>query len=308
MHLFCYNNKHEPSSSKPTLVAYVRFDFMFLSLVVVMAVQAQLYPERIGVLPLCGIQDCLLKNPVSGLEPDLGFVFQETRQQNLFLEHHNPQNFGFDCNIGGGGGGAASSTTRDSSLSMSLSQYLDVQLDMQRREVDYMLQFQAGRLRYALQQQRKQQLGIILKSVESRGSFLMRQKEEDLARATKKTMELEVCLRKVELESEQCKRVAREKEAMVVDLSNSLKQIKGRLAMASNEVPDAESFCCGSCDKEQDQESHNRMVCRGCNSRSSCIIFLPCRHLCSCKSCEPYLGSCPVCKSVKQASMEVFWV
>ena len=167
---------------------------------------------------------------------------------------------------------------------------------------------QAGRLRYALQQQRKQQLGTILKSVESKVSSLIRQKEEDLARATKKTMELEVWLRKVELESEQCQRVAREKEAMVVDLSNSLEQIRGRLAMANNEVPDAESFCCGSSDREQDQESQNRMVCRGCNSRSSCIIFLPCRHLCSCKSCEPYLGFCPVCKSVKQASMEVFWV
>ncbi|KAJ6773514.1 BOI-RELATED E3 UBIQUITIN-PROTEIN LIGASE 3-RELATED [Salix purpurea] len=276
-----------------------------------MAVQAQLYPERTGVLPMCGIQNCLLNNPVSGLEPDLGFVFQDTHQQNLFLEHQNSQNFGFDCNTGGGGGGGgggSSSTTRDSSLSMSLSQYLDVQLDMQRREVDYMLQFQAGRLRYALQQQRKHQLGTILKSVESKVSSLIRQKEEDLARATKKTMELEVWLRKVELESEQCQRVAREKEAMVVDLSNSLEQIRGRLAMASNEVPDAESFCCGSCDREQEQESQKKMVCRGCRSRSPCIIFLPCRHLCSCKSCEAYLVSCPVCKSVKQASMEVFWV
>lgn len=271
-----------------------------------MAVQAQLYPERIGVLPMCGIQNCLLNNPVSGLEPDLGFVFQDTHQQNLFLEHHNSQNFGFDCNIGSGG--SSSSTIRDSSLSMSLSQYLDVQLDMQRREVDYMLQFQAGRLRYALQQQRTHQLGTILKSVESKVSSLIRQKEEDLARATRKTMELEVWLRKVELESEQCQRVAREKEAMVVDLSNSLEQIRGRLAMASNEVPDAESFCCGSCDREQDQESQKKMVCRGCHSRSPCIIFLPCRHLCSCKSCEACLVSCPVCKSVKQASMEVFWV
>jgi E3 ubiquitin-protein ligase BOI-like protein len=83
------------------------------------------------------MQDCFFNNPVSGLEPGLGFVFQETQQQSLFLEHHSSQNFGFDCNIG-----AASSTTRDSSLSMSLSQYLDVQLDMQRREVDCMLQFQ----------------------------------------------------------------------------------------------------------------------------------------------------------------------
>ncbi|KAG6774747.1 hypothetical protein POTOM_022116 [Populus tomentosa] len=270
-----------------------------------MAVQAQLYPERLGLLPICGIQDCLFNNPVSGLEPGLGFVFQETQQQSLFLEHHSSQNFGFDCTIGAA---PSSSTTRDSSLSMSLSQYLDVQLDMQRREVDCMLQFQAGRLRTILQQQRKQQLGITLKSVESKVSSLIRQKEEDLAQATKKTMELEVCLRKVELERERYQRAAREKEAMVVDLSKSLEQIRGRLVMASNEVQDAESFCCGTCDREQDRESQKRMVCKGCNSRSSCIIFLPCRHLCSCKSCDAFLGSCPVCKSVKEASMEVFWV
>jgi E3 ubiquitin-protein ligase BOI-like protein len=166
---------------------------------------------------------------------------------------------------------------------------------------------QAERLRFALQQQRKQQLGIILKSVESKVSSLIRQNEEDLAQATKKTMELEFCLRKVEQESEQWQRLAREKEAVVVDLSNTLERIRERLVTTSNKVQDAESFCCGSCDIEQ-VESQKKVVCKGCNSRTSCVIFLPCRHLCSCKSCEAFLGSCPVCKSVKEASMEVFWV
>ncbi|CAK7346151.1 unnamed protein product [Dovyalis caffra] len=269
-----------------------------------MAVQAQLYPERLGLLPVCGLQDCMFNNPVLGLEADFGFAFQEPQQQNLFLEQQNSQNFGFDCNIGGS---SSSSTTCDSSFSTSLSQYLDVQLDMQRREVDCMLQLQAERLRSALQQQRKQQLGIVLKSVESKVVSLIRQKDEYLAQATKKNMELEVCLRKVELESEQWQRVAREKESMVVDLRNTLEQLGERLVMASNKVQDAESSCCGSCDREQDQESQKKMVCKGCNSRGSCIIFLPCRHLCSCNSCEAFLGSCPVCKSVKEASMEVFW-
>ncbi|KAJ6336339.1 hypothetical protein OIU77_026141 [Salix suchowensis] len=269
-----------------------------------MAVQAQLYPERLGLVPLYGQQDCTLNSYVSEFDADLGVAFQEPRQQNIFLDQHNTQNFGFDFNVGAA---ASSSAACDGSFSMFLSQCLDVQLDMQRREVDCMLQLQAERLRFALQEQRNQLLGIVLKSVESKVSSLMRQNEEDLAQAAKKTMELEVCLRKVELESEQWQRLAREKEAMVVDLSNSLGQIRERLVMASDEVQDAESFCWGSCDIEQ-VESHKKFACKGCNSRTSCVLFLPCKHLCSCKSCEPLLGSCPVCKSVKEASMEVFWV
>ncbi|XP_011034989.1 PREDICTED: probable BOI-related E3 ubiquitin-protein ligase 2 [Populus euphratica] len=272
-----------------------------------MAVQAQLYPERLGLLPMGGQQDCILNDHVSEFDADWGFAFQEPQQQNLFLDQNSSQNFCFDCNIGASSTSSSYSTTCDGSFSMFLSQCLDVQLDMQRREVDCMLQLQAERLRFALQQQRKQQLGIILKSVESKVSSLIRQNEEDLAQATKKTMELEVCLRKVEQESEQWQRLAREKEAVVVDLSNTLEQIRERLVTTSNKVQDAESFCCGSCDIEQ-VESQKRVVCKGCNSRTSCVIFLPCRHLCSCKFCEAFLGSCPVCKSAKEASMEVFWV
>ena len=103
-----------------------------------MAVQAQLYPERLGLLPLYGQQDCTLNSYVSEFDDDLGVAFQEPQQQNIFLDQHNTQNFGFDFNVGA----AASSTACDGSFSMFLSQCLGVQLDMQRREVDCMLQLQ----------------------------------------------------------------------------------------------------------------------------------------------------------------------
>ena len=104
-----------------------------------MAVQAQLYPERLGLLPLYGQQDCTLNSYVSEFDADLGVAFQEPRQQNIFLDQHNTQNFGFDFNVGAA---ASSSAACDGSFSMFLSQCLDVQLDMQRREVDCMLQLQ----------------------------------------------------------------------------------------------------------------------------------------------------------------------
>lgn len=138
----------------------------------------------------------------------------------------------------------------------------------------------------------------------------MRQKEEDLAKATKKAMELEACLKKAEMESESWERLARANEAMVMDLSNTLEQVRERLVLVSNRAEDAESVYCGSssCVREQElEEESKKIACKRCNSRNSCVLFLPCRHLCSCKQCEAFLVSCPVCKSAKEASMEIFW-
>lgn len=159
-----------------------------------------------------------------------------------------------------------------------------------------------------MQERRKQQLAILLKSVESKALSLMRQKEEDLAQARKKSIELEACLRKAQMESESWQRLARENETMIVDLSNTLEQVRERLVMVNNRCQDAESFCQGSCKREQEEECQKKIACKRCNFRNSCVLFLPCRHLCSCKSCEAFLGSCPVCNSVKEASMDIFWV
>ncbi|GKU90135.1 hypothetical protein SLEP1_g4175 [Rubroshorea leprosula] len=268
-----------------------------------MAVQAQLYPEILG-LPVSGFQDCWVVSPVSAFEPDFDFCFQDP-QHALFPQ----QNMGIHRSNRGHNASCSSSLTRDSFLSMALSQSLDAQLHMQKQELDSILQLQNERLRCALERQTKQQLAILLNNMEPKAFSLMKQKEEELARATTKTMELEACLRKTEMETESWKRLARANEAMVMDLSKTLEQVRERLVLVNDTTEDAES--CFSCHKEQEskeEEESIRMACKNCNSRSSCMLFLPCRHLCSCKNCETFLGSCPVCKSVKEASMEVFWV
>ncbi|GAV56713.1 zf-C3HC4_3 domain-containing protein [Cephalotus follicularis] len=284
-----------------------------------MAVQAQLYPENLGLpLPLCGLQDWLVINPVSvaSFEPASCFTLfqdlhQHQQQDPLFIQQQqqqqqSPQNL---VNIVCNSGASSSSSSFNNLLSMALSRSFDALLEMQRQETDYILQLQNERLRSALQEQRKQHLTILLHNLESKASCLMRQKEEELARATKRTMELEACLRKAKMESESWQKVARENGAMVISLSNTLEQARERLVLVSNRAEDSESLYCGSssCDKEVKQE-RQEIDCKHCKSRSSCVLFLPCRHLCSCKSCDTFLGSCPVCKSIKKASMEVFWV
>lgn len=144
-----------------------------------------------------------------------------------------------------------------------------------------------------------------MSSFESKTLSLIRQKEADMARATKKTMELQDRLRKAEMESQTWESVAKANEATVKDLKNTLEYFREKqLALIENEVQDAESSCERSVENMIDQ----KLACKSCKTQSSCVLFFPCKHLCSCKFCEAFLGTCPVCDSTKEASMEVFLV
>ncbi|KAL6213093.1 hypothetical protein ACLB2K_012540 [Fragaria x ananassa] len=189
----------------------------------------------------------------------------------------------------------------------------------QRQEIDEYIRLQNERLRLVLQEQRKQQLALLMKKIESRTEVIMKQKDEEIAQALKKRMELEGFLRTLEAENQAWQRVAQENEAMVMSLNNTLEQFKERAARGVME--DAES-CCGSKQEEEEDEEDTgdyrggrglnngvdeeikMMVCKGCNSERSCVLFLPCRHLCSCRACEVGFDACPVCSTPKKASIE----
>ncbi|XP_038705318.1 probable BOI-related E3 ubiquitin-protein ligase 2 [Tripterygium wilfordii] len=267
-----------------------------------MAVQAQLYPESL-CFPVSGQQqDWVVMVPAF----DLGFNLPEPPQQsNLF---YLPQERSHNLVTGSSSSSSGPSTGFSTFLSMGqLSRSLDAQLEMQSQEINCILQLQSERLKSALQQQRRLELAVLLRNVESKAISLMRQKEQVLAQSTIKRMELEARLKRAEMERESWQRLAREKEAVVTDLNNTLERVREQAAMASDRAQDAESSC-GSSSCDSQQKKQQRMACKNCYSRSSCVLFLPCRHLCSCKSCEAFLSSCPVCNSVKEASLEVFLV
>ncbi|KAG8493697.1 hypothetical protein CXB51_011667 [Gossypium anomalum] len=284
-----------------------------------MAVQAPLYAEN-----MCGVQDWMV-NPAPALIPSSYFTLQDPSRYTL--PFHLQQN---GHNLAVASSSSSSSSASDAFVSVALSQSLDAQLEMQRQELDCVLRLQARihhnfiifvyffiigylikneRLRSALREQRKRQSAILLKCMESKAMHLIRQKEEDLARATKKTMELEASLRKAEMESHSWQNLAKAKEAMIMDLNNTLEQARESLVWVSNAPEDAESlFRDQQGEMKQKSNNNNKMACKHCNARSSCVVFLPCRHLCSCKSCETFLEGCPVCNSIKEASIKVFWV
>lgn len=170
---------------------------------------------------------------------------------------------------------------------------------------------------------------MLLKKVELKTSTLLRQKDQEIAKATSRTMELEMLVNKLEMESQAWQRIAQENEALVCSLNNALEQLKENASCCfNNGAEDAES-CCDIEEERETEEEHRAidigfgeikaaaeaeeehrnsrnilMVCKGCNARDSCVLFLPCRHLCSCKACEAFLESCPICLTPKKATIE----
>ncbi|TQD96359.1 hypothetical protein C1H46_018125 [Malus baccata] len=280
-----------------------------------MAIEAQMYSKNLG-FPLFGSQDWMVENCGGGIGGFSQFSFnaqqkhqlqQQFQQQQLQLQNQQQimdQNLCFENSI------PVPTLENNSSniMASSFSQTFEAQAAKQRQEIDQYIRLQSERLRMMLQEQRKQQLAMLLKKIDSKTQVLLKQKDEEITQANRRQMELEDFLRKLEAENLAWQRVAQENEAMVMTLNNTLEQYRERAMFCNvNGGEDAES-CCGNYREEEGESDggggKKMKACRRCNSGSSCVLFLPCRHLCSCKDCEAVLDYCPVCRTPKKASIE----
>lgn len=149
-------------------------------------------------------------------------------------------------------------------------------------------------------QEKMWQQALLLQRYESKITNLMRRKDKDLEIARNRTIELQNFLVMAEVEAQEWQRKAMDNEAMVIGLTNRLGQVRAL---------DVESLCESSnkeCINEEDQQL-KKMACKRCKARSLSVVFLPCRHLCCCTACESLLEFCPMCESVKDGSIEVFF-
>lgn len=294
-----------------------------------MAIEAQLYPRN-AAFSICGSKNLMVDNIQSRLNSQVysdKHNLQAGGQQCLQHPHQMNQNMSLVDPI------FLSSSNSNIALDKynhnlqpltSYQQGLAIQFDEQ-REIDLYIRSQNEKLRILLQEQRKQQVGELLKKVKLNALYLLKQKDEEIAQATKKSMELKEFLRSLEVENQLWRKVAEENEAMVLSLQNTLEDMNER-ALYQVATDDAESCCddnmvnmamqeetgenrmCHGGAGEVEQIRKRTMDCKCCHSQKSCFMFLPCRHLCSCKTCEAFLQVCPVCSMPKKSSIETLIV
>ncbi|XP_076818970.1 uncharacterized protein LOC143464937 isoform X2 [Clavelina lepadiformis] len=57
-----------------------------------------------------------------------------------------------------------------------------------------------------------------------------------------------------------------------------------------------------ACIRELQEEKR----CKICLDQPAEVLFIPCRHLCSCTGCEKYLRKCPICRAEIEKSMRTY--
>ncbi|PIN04556.1 putative E3 ubiquitin ligase [Handroanthus impetiginosus] len=258
-----------------------------------MAIQAQLYSENFGFAS--GIsQDLVMENPC---RLDNSCFIPQQQQQMMQFDlsqntcHQKNHNFLDDSNM-------------NYQQSVGFPQNISAYMERQRIEFEQFLNLQNERLRLAMEEQRKQQISLLLKKYEPKIQFLLKQKEEQILKAANRTTELQYFLNRMQIENQTWQKAAKENEDMIATLNTTIERLRESACLSANAADDAESCCQNEEEEKVENGGKRKMVCKCCNRRECCVVMLPCRHLCCCKECEVFLDSCPVCRMVKKGSIE----
>ncbi|GKD53619.1 probable BOI-related E3 ubiquitin-protein ligase 3 [Tanacetum coccineum] len=254
-----------------------------------MAIQARLYSDSLAFGDDFGgggnLSQDLLDNNACGLNDFYPFNAQQEQQYQQMQPSFKNQESCFDNMF----------NKQISTPSRSLAAHIQ----KENQEIEGLINLQNERLRLVLQAHKKQQLFTILKNYESKSQLLLRQKDEEIKRATSRRIELEEYLRITDVERQRWQMAANETEAMVMNLNKAIDQVSENSKKVAGAEAEDEGSCC------YENNDNKKMLCKSCFNEDSCVVMLPCRHLCSCKSCDVFLTSCPVCNMVKKATIQL---
>ncbi|XP_010537778.1 PREDICTED: probable BOI-related E3 ubiquitin-protein ligase 2 [Tarenaya hassleriana] len=206
-----------------------------------------------------------------------------------------------------------------------LGQDISLQIHQQQLETDRLIAFHMGRVKMEMEERRKRQVRTMMGAIEQGVMKRLRAKEEEREKLEDLNNALEERVKSLAIENQIWRDLAQTNEATAQALRTNLEQVLAQVkdmhippvggARLGLSCADAGS-CCGSNDGSGEEEDVERRVlageaqdkgrmCRSCGEEESCVVLLPCRHLCLCGVCGSTLHTCPICRSPKNASVHV---
>lgn len=177
-----------------------------------------------------------------------------------------------------------------------------------------------------IEERRKRNSRRIIAAVEEGISKKLQAKQEEILKIARLNHALEEKVKSLYVENQIWRELAQTNEATANTLRNNLKQILEQVVnddfrhnnntcvdetAAGIAAEDAQS-CCESNNEENvnddcssSSNNNNNRLCNKCGKDESCVLLLPCRHLCLCTGCASSVNVCPICKSVKNISVHV---
>jgi len=200
-----------------------------------------------------------------------------------------------------------------------LTEDIASQLQKQKEELDQFVRAQADQLRQSLEEKRQRHSQSMLSMIEESVLRKIREKDLEMEKVNLRNRELEEQVKQLKLEACIWQSKAKHQEAMVKSLRKSLQQavVQGR-EQSKEGCGDSEADDAESVHIDPNAEAHrarslrgskntrDQRTCKVCQKNSVSILLLPCRHLCLCRECDIAVDSCPLCYSMKNASVEVY--
>nr|XP_016435294.1 PREDICTED: E3 ubiquitin-protein ligase BOI-like [Nicotiana tabacum] len=203
-------------------------------------------------------------------------------------------------------------------------------------DINSIISHHTKKIRLELEEQQKQQARMLVSAIGERVMKKMNEKDEQIQRMGKMNLVLQERVKSLYVENQLWRDLAQTNEATANSLRNNLEQVLAHVtderlsdgtgfAAAAGAVEEDVESCCDSSDhgeeKEEEKEvrtlaevardkgegkSKSNRMCRRCGERESCVLLLPCRHLCLCTVCGSSLQqTCPVCNSNMNATVHV---
>lgn len=224
-----------------------------------------------------------------------------------------------------------------------LGEDISLQIQQQQLDVDRFIAQHMEKVRMEIEERRKRYGRSIVSAFEEGIRKRMRAKEEEIENIGKLNWALEERVKSLCVENQIWRELAQTNEATANALRSNLEQVLAQVVHQDVDqrhgnggvaelMDDAQSCCSsnnhgGGCgveaqtercslaesgaevgtdrDNRKGQNGENSRLCRNCGKAESCVLLLPCRHLCLCTACGSSLLTCPICKSTKNASLRV---
>ncbi|KAK8643687.1 hypothetical protein V6N13_012970 [Hibiscus sabdariffa] len=195
---------------------------------------------------------------------------------------------------------------------------ISLRMEQQQFDIDRLISQHMEKMRMEIEEKRKRQARNIMEAIEERVTKKLRGKEEEIEKIVKLNWALEERVKSLCIENQIWKDLAQTNEATATALRSNLEQVLAEAAQvkvgernpaAVDEVDDAQSCCgsswAGSGGKNGGDGDGDGRLCRSCGEEESCVLLLPCRHLCLCTVCGSGVHICPICKSPKNAILHI---
>ncbi|XWS27488.1 hypothetical protein CRYUN_Cryun26dG0119600 [Craigia yunnanensis] len=211
---------------------------------------------------------------------------------------------------------------------------ISLHMEQQQLDIDHLISQHMEKMRMEIEEKRKRQARKIMEAIEEGVMKKLRAKEEEIDKIGKLNWALAERVKSLCIENQIWRDLAQTNEATANALRTNLEQVLaaqikddrtrgvGFEEAAADEVDDAQSSCGSSWEVERrtlaggekklkDNNNNNNgeeegsRLCKNCGKEESCVLLLPCRHLCLCTVCGSSLHICPICKSTKTASVHV---